>query len=235
MPPEPVPASFSKQSLTSKTFKGVPRWMICLIPLCILSIICNFGRDLVGIILVGIILVGIILVRLVQLYWKKLVRIGGVSLGVILLVASPIVLAVILLNLEVDPHILRRAWRQITNTLPVANPVEELKIIVALHSKNTSWGKDYAYDVRKTESLVSPYQGIATYNNPLGYYYEVSFAYQEHRWVAKSWRVKLKTDSGETEWYDGVDYLKKHRESDVGEINGWNNAIAEYYRPQDAE
>ena len=128
----------------------------------------------------------------------------------------------------------KRLWRQVTGTLfaKSTNPVEELKSIVALHNGHTSWGKDYAYDVRKTDSLVSPYQGIATYNNPLGYYYEVSFAYQDNQWVAKSWRVKLKADSCETEWYDGEDYLKQYHKSDEGQITGWNNAIAEYYKSQ---
>src|SRR5207245_144054 len=68
-------------------------------------------------------------------------------------------------------------------------PVEELKGIVELHRiDNEALRRDYSYDVRKTDSLVSPYVGIVSYsfNLPNERDYEVTFAYQDQRWVAKN-------------------------------------------------
>ena len=127
--------------------------------------------------------------------------------------------------------------------------VEELKSIVELHRKdNEQLRQDYSYDIRKTDSLVSPYIGIVSYSfaRPIKQWdYEVTFVYQDHQWVAKDWRFGGKRQQV---WYDGKDFKKTAYYVGDDEITtmgptdthyrfwrGWNWAIAEYYRSQDTQ
>src|ERR1041384_4207983 len=131
-----------------------------------------------------------------------------------------------------------RLWHRITSKLgPGPLPVDELKGIVELHRKENNsvnlMYKDYSYDVRKTDSLVSPYAGVVTYSDagpPMnGPDYEVTFAYQDRRWVAKDFRCGRKA---EQKWFSGdeVRRLTGHDELTKGWFRGWNWAIKEYYR-----
>ena len=112
-----------------------------------------------------------------------------------------------------------------------AKIVAELKEIVALHQKGANGGKNYQFDVKKTDSLVSPYTGVVTYlekysvtnQAPNGKVYpEISFSYQDRAWVAKSSRyyVVWPNNPNNREWKNDVSYLE------------WDTVTADYYGHQ---
>lgn len=78
---------------------------------------------------------------------------------------------------------------------PAETPVAELKVLMQKFARLSS-ATNYAYDVTKSDSLVSPYIGTVTYvylaeraNNPDDQLPDdemtATFAYQEKKWVLK--------------------------------------------------
>jgi hypothetical protein len=113
-------------------------------------------------------------------------------------------------------------------------PVEQLKAVIEQHKDKVNQGGtwnpgdsvgrrivasqviDVSYDVQKTDSLVSPYLGIATYEvrytlttgnkkDTGNYTCRATYAYQDKAWVSKS--------------YEYWDFYKKWQKVLIGEEN----------------
>jgi hypothetical protein len=107
------------------------------------------------------------------------------------------------------------------------DPLAEMKEIIENHAKKTHLANtDLSFDVKKTDSLVSPYTGTATCSNP-EFKWEVSFVYQENKWLLKSIRYRpLDPQLDIFGWMEGSNGMRS------GEREGWHRAIEEVYYPR---
>ena len=132
---EPLPVA-NQQLPIPKTVDGGAEWLTKL-------------TWLIGLITLGICvvhnlniyeLVGVVLVLIVVVigFVSGLKKASGL-VGVLLLLASPIMIAVILLNCDVNPYLLARLWRQSTNILDI----DSLAGTIGLTGK---WVKEGSYD-----------------------------------------------------------------------------------------
>lgn len=142
--------------------------------------------------------------------------------GVMLLIFVAVVAGAVILILD-NRGILNIS--QIVRTV-ASDPTEQLKGIVEGYQKHwSSISKisDFSYDVRKTDSLVSPYLGTLHFREDRGtaseQEYEVVFVYQDKKWVVKQMRSRYATGSDRS--WEKVEKLR---------VQWWNEAIERYYQ-----
>ena len=118
------------------------------------------------------------------------------------------------------------------------NPATELKQIVGLYQNDplNKGNSNCSFDVRKTDSLVSPYTGIVTYSTPrtktADDEWEVSFAYQEKKWVLKGIRSRILFKSGQDETVDSWDVYTFQGLPDFEKASPpgrWRSALTKFY------
>jgi hypothetical protein len=110
--------------------------------------------------------------------------------------AAVIIWAVILENEGGGGGLSRLFNRAIDGVATVAtDPKAELQGIVSDFQSHNSGASGFSFDVRKTDSLVSPYMGTVGYRRTeFDWAYQVTFAYQENKWVVTEAVRRLKGD-----------------------------------------